>query len=150
MNLYTLGLLFNSTLDDILLIRKDRPKMGLTKLNGLGGSVDFEDSSILRAFLREVSEESGLTLTCNDVDPFGTIIRNNTDQIEVFVGRTNEIYKAKTIRSTDGKPIEPVDVFNVSEILTDYAPQCETLLVTLIRIYLNHQSAKVSITLNDC
>lgn len=59
MKKYTLGFIFNSTLDKVLLIHKLRPEWQLGKLNGLGGKVEEGENS-LTCITREILEESGL------------------------------------------------------------------------------------------
>lgn len=64
---YVLGLLFGPRYggtDEVLLIRKKRPQWMRGKLNGIGGHVE-EDESSVTAMAREMKEETGLVWTPN-------------------------------------------------------------------------------------
>src|SRR4051812_30440104 len=59
---YTLGFVFNSTLDKVLLIHKLTPAWQNGKVNGPGGKVEGDDNGdILKSIVREIKEETDLT-----------------------------------------------------------------------------------------
>lgn len=151
MNLYTLGLLFSSNCEHILLIKKNRPNMGLMKLNGLGGEVESDDLSPLRGFLREVSEESGLSFAPEDVNHFGSVIlTDKNSQIEVYTISSDDIYNGKTIKYKDtSKPHETIAIHRVEEVLNEYPLESEKLLRDLVSIYMDFPTAFVKLTIND-
>lgn len=75
---YVCGFAFNSSMTEVLLIRKNRPEWQKGFLNGVGGHIEDGETSI-EAMLREFKEEAGLdTISENWTsliilsDPFGS------------------------------------------------------------------------------
>ena len=60
MKKYTLGFIFNSSMDKVLLVHKLSPEWQRGKLNGLGGKLEPGEGG-LDCIVREVREESGLS-----------------------------------------------------------------------------------------
>lgn len=58
---YVLGFAFSAHLERVLLIRKNRPKWQMGKLNGLGGHIESESKYV--AMVREFKEECGCDTT---------------------------------------------------------------------------------------
>ena len=56
---YTVGFVFNATLDRVLLMHKLKPEWQAGKLNGLGGKIE-EGEDALACIVREIQEESNL------------------------------------------------------------------------------------------
>jgi len=59
MKKYVVGLCFNSAMDSIVLIRKNRPKWQRGLLNGVGGHIEDGEAAIT-AMVREFREETGV------------------------------------------------------------------------------------------
>lgn len=62
MTYFCLGFLFSRSLDQVLLIRKNRPAWQAGKLNGIGGKIEPNETPI-EAMRREFWEEAGLSIT---------------------------------------------------------------------------------------
>ena len=78
----TVGFIFNWDLDEVLLIRKNRPVWQSGLLNGIGGHFEEPDKGdAIECWLREVREECGLVLPYREVVEVGTInvIQNRFD-----------------------------------------------------------------------
>ncbi len=59
---YTLGFIFNNTLDKVLLIHKLTPAWQNGKVNGPGGKVESDDNDdSIKCIVREIKEETDLT-----------------------------------------------------------------------------------------
>jgi 8-oxo-dGTP diphosphatase len=56
---YCLGFLFSKSLDRVVLIKKNKPDWQAGKLNGIGGKIEGDESSV-EAMVREFAEETGL------------------------------------------------------------------------------------------
>ena len=56
---YVAGFLFDEPLENVILIRKNRPKWQAGKLNGVGGKVEAMETNIA-AMNREFKEEAGI------------------------------------------------------------------------------------------
>lgn len=59
MKTYTLGFIFDATLENVLLIQKQRPAWQAGKLNGVGGKLE-ENETLTQCIAREVNEEASL------------------------------------------------------------------------------------------
>ena len=58
---YVCGFIFDAPRENVLLIRKKRPDWQAGKLNGIGGEIEDDESSVL-AMMRECKEECGLSI----------------------------------------------------------------------------------------
>jgi|LakMenEpi08Oct12_1017439.scaffolds.fasta_scaffold06618_1 8-oxo-dGTP diphosphatase len=74
---YVVGFLFNESLDQIALIRKEKPDWQRGKINGIGGKIE-ENESPEQAMRREFNEEAGL-----DVENWKKFITLNGDDFVV-------------------------------------------------------------------
>ncbi len=62
---YVCGFAFNKSESKVVLIRKEKPKFQKGKLNGVGGKIEHQEST-LDAMVREFREETGVhTITSN-------------------------------------------------------------------------------------
>lgn len=107
---YVLGFIFDQNLDKVLLIKKNRPDFQKGKLNGIGGSIELNETA-LEAMRRETKEECGLDI--KEWVNFGKLFNPNLEyDIELFYTVTNEIYNFKQIED------EKVSIYD----LNDYYP----------------------------
>lgn len=94
MKQYVIGIIFNNTVEKVLLIRKNRPKWQSGRLNGVGGKVEEIESSY-EAMIRECQEECGLLLYN------WLLVDTYTDgvnfTIDYFIIKTPSIEKAETL-----------------------------------------------------
>jgi 8-oxo-dGTP diphosphatase len=72
MQLYSLGLVFDSTCTKVLLMHKTRPDWQKGKLNGIGGKVE-EGEDNLGCMVRETFEETGLLIPPDEWVNFASI-----------------------------------------------------------------------------
>lgn len=109
MKKYTLGFIFNETLDKVLLINKLAPDWQVGKLNGLGGKVE-EGEDGLTCIVREVKEESGLETISEDWEYVCKMYSPDFD-IDTF----SYIYKSdlNNAKSMELEKIEWCDVKNL-------------------------------------
>ena len=70
MNNYVLGFMFDSTHQNVLLIRKNKPEWQAGKLNGIGGKIEPGEQPF-DAMVREFHEETGLIVTRDYWTHFG-------------------------------------------------------------------------------
>lgn len=138
MDLYTLGLMFDPGMQDILLLKKNRPHKGLTKLSGPGGAVDSDDISPMHAFIREVHEETGILLECSEVELVGRVV-NASGQIELFLVKSMKIYQAST--QTD----EEVEIMTLEEMFEERSTEVEDLMGVLINILETYPDARIAL-----
>ncbi len=62
---YTLGFIFNSTLDKVLLMHKLKPEWQKGKLNGVGGKMEAGEDE-MSCIVREVGEETSLSTSAEE------------------------------------------------------------------------------------
>lgn len=104
---YTLGLVFDDQLLNVLLIRKNRPAWQAGKLNGVGGKLEAGETP-LEGMVREFQEETGLATAASQWRPFGRLEADHA-MIHCFKMRTPRIHDA---RSTTDEHLEivPIDL----------------------------------------
>ena len=56
---YTVGFIFDSTLEEVALMEKTHPEWQKGKLNGIGGKVE-DGEIVISCMIREAEEETGL------------------------------------------------------------------------------------------
>ncbi len=102
-NYYVLCFLFGPAFnqqDEVLLIRKKRPRWMRGKLNGVGGKVETPETA-QDALSRIVSKETGLDITGHTMgEPFTTLHFSNTRNI-VFCYTSNRKYTRSAQTMTD-------------------------------------------------
>lgn len=57
---YVAGFLFDEAIENVVLVRKDRPEIMKDKLNAVGGKIEDYDLSPEAAMIREFKEEAGV------------------------------------------------------------------------------------------
>lgn len=113
MKQYVLGLMFNETLEEVLLIKKNRPAEQKGKLNGLGGKINHGEA-LYSAMVREFEEECGLETKPSDWSLIGDF-QSFDYQVFVFKGKSSDILMAET------KTDEHVNIYEVSsDTLANY------------------------------
>ena len=103
---YVVGFLFNSLLDSVVLIEKQRPSWQKGRLNGVGGHVEPGESS-LNAMKREFMEETGVEV--NNWEHFTTLHCKDCC-IDFYRAESNNIGDVKSV--TD----EKVFIYDVKEL----------------------------------
>jgi 8-oxo-dGTP diphosphatase len=84
MKKYVLGFYFLEGTFTVVLIRKTRPSWCRGKLNGLGGSIEPNETPV-QAMVREFKEESGISTTIDQWSPWMVLAGDNW-VMDVFVG----------------------------------------------------------------
>lgn len=96
---YTLGILFDSNLNEVLLIEKQRPEWQKGFYNFPGGKVETDETS-KECIIREFKEETNLDVT--DWLYIGRIINSKNYYVDVFASIHNG--KEEVQQMTDEKP----------------------------------------------
>lgn len=82
MKKFSLGFVFDASLERVLLIHKNRPEWQKGKMNGIGGKVEAGEES-LDCMVRETLEETGLQIDATDWKHFAQI-RDQYGLVEVY------------------------------------------------------------------
>lgn len=107
---YVVGLVFDASNTNVLLVRKNRPNWQVGKLNGIGGKVE-EGETPYEAVVRECEEECGLLLyNWLLVDRFTD---NDSYEVFFFTIQAENIHKAYT------KTDEVVEIFEIVSLFSD-------------------------------
>lgn len=119
--------------NNILLIRKKRPDWQAGYLNGVGGKIEFGETS-REAMTREFQEETGLTIEKHNWIYVCDMINSNTDSSKVtfFTAKLSEI-------KFENKTDEELILVNY-EVMTQYKllPNIKALVeLTLLRLNYN-------------
>ena len=75
MKTYTVGFVFDTKLEQVLLLHKQKPDWQVGKLNGMGGKVEAGESRV-KCMARECREETCLDIPESAWTHFATIINN--------------------------------------------------------------------------
>lgn len=90
MKKYVVGFMFDKSMDEIALIRKNKPEWQAGLLNGLGGKIEANESALF-AMRREFFEESGMATEVDRWKNFCSMSGKNNDserfEIEFFYAR---------------------------------------------------------------
>lgn len=104
---YVVGLIFDESFENILLIRKNRPDWQKGRLNGVGGKVEEQETSY-EAMVRECEEECGLLLYN------WLLVENFSDsdsyEVHFFITQTPSLQKAYS------KTDELIEIHNIKEL----------------------------------
>ena len=104
---YVVGLIFDESFENILLIRKNRPDWQKGRLNGVGGKVEDQETSY-EAMVRECEEECGLLLYN------WLLVENFSDsdsyEVHFFITQTPSLQKAYS------KTDELIEIHNIKEL----------------------------------
>lgn len=109
MKRFTLGFVFTTDLDQVLLIHKTHPEWQAGKVNGLGGKIEESEDS-QSCIVREIKEEAGLVTEKNQWTFIGRMHGPtwNVDVLAcVYTGKTDDAHTQET---------EPVEWFDVDTL----------------------------------
>lgn len=108
MKRYVLGFAFDASLENVALIRKNRPDWQAGYLNGIGGKVEENEDDII-AMIREFREEAGILIEQWDgICDMG----NQQWTVGVYASYYTDLTNLQSL--TD----EKVAIYNVNDILT--------------------------------
>lgn len=110
MKQYTCGFAFNADLDNVALIRKERPDWQRNRWNGIGGHME-DGETPEECMRREFREETSVDLT--KWTHFATL-RNPRGTVYMFYAVNNDIYDAVTM--TD-ETVEVMPIDDLPEVL---------------------------------
>lgn len=123
---YVVGFAFSANFKSILLIEKQKPPRQVGLLNGIGGKIEINESSI-HAMIRECKEEAGVDLPWKWVG----LIKGHDFKCHLFSCATDDIYKAKQMEAEIIK-IRIIDTLIGSNLIVDnlnfIVPYCEHVL----------------------
>ncbi len=105
---FVTGFLFNSALNQVVLIKKNKPKWMAGKLNGVGGKIE-EGESPIEAMQREFLEEAGATVIF--WNPFAVLTNKNNDHtIHYFVSVSSQLMLTDVVETMTPEEIVIRDV----------------------------------------
>ena len=83
MQSYVVGFSFSCDLEDVILLKKNRPVWQAGRLNGVGGKIEPNESP-LSAMQREFAEETGIVTKNDDWNPYVRLSGTVYDSAELF------------------------------------------------------------------
>lgn len=110
---YVVGFMFSSDLQKIVLIEKQKPEWQKGFLNGVGGSIEFEEN-VYDAMVREFFEETGVSTRKIDWWNF-CIVYDEKKDISLYLFRCHyhsDFHKVKSME------FEKIDIYDCSDLLT--------------------------------
>jgi 8-oxo-dGTP diphosphatase len=119
---YVLGYAFDSKLQHVILIRKNKPEWQKGKLNGVGGKIEKDDASPVHAMIREFKEETGASSTTTDWKFFLQMnIGGNEGQPDVKKSTIYVFYAilpATVLNDVQSMEAEQVGLYKINRIWT--------------------------------
>ena len=95
MTRYVLGFMFNANLDQVLLLRKARPRWQVGRLNGVGGRIEGGERAF-DAMVREFREETGIVTVDQNWLMFAEMRRDGQFEVECFA-TVGQVCEARTV-----------------------------------------------------
>lgn len=125
---YVAGLMFSEDRTKVALVRKNKPDWQKGLLNGIGGKIELEDSTMCHgdaiftssknAMIREFKEETGVDF--DDWNLFLNMNGNNTDEqksefsVDFYRCFTNKVFDCKTMED------EEIEIHDVTALSFNY------------------------------
>lgn len=115
MKRYVVGFLFSPDKSKVVLIKKERPEWQKGLLNGVGGHVEDNETSI-QAMIREFDEETGVRI--NNWELFHSSTTNEGQILVRFFRATS--YRTKDVETTTDERVICTDVSDLNLYRTVY------------------------------
>jgi 8-oxo-dGTP diphosphatase len=131
MKKYSLGFIFNSAGNEVLLIHKNNPDWQKGKVNGIGGKIEIGESSV-ECIIRETKEETGLDTNNEDWIHFGQIINGDKSTSQLFY----YIYPGVTSDATTQED-EEIEWFAVNNLPNNIMSNLSWLIPLALDKHLN-------------
>lgn len=109
---YVLAFLFTPDRDKVWLIRKQKPSWQVGCLNGIGGKLLDPDEPPIDAIVRELKEETDLTILPEDLYEVGVIKSDYHDQNGFFIS----VYAGTTTAELRTMEIEEVGLYDLNAL----------------------------------
>lgn len=107
---YVVGFMFSEDKKHVALMKKNRPKWQVGKINALGGKVEDYDNDVHVAISREFEEESGIASSPNDWTEFCVLENPGLCHVHFLFTFNDDVYNAKTMED------EEVSIYEVDNL----------------------------------
>lgn len=111
---YVVAFLFTPDFKDVWLIEKEKPAWQKGHMNGIGGKIEKHETPI-DAAIREIKEESDLTIDVNELSYVGHMGGENNDnssfKVTIFTGITDKQLRTMEEEEIYCIPVEKVKAF---------------------------------------
>lgn len=132
---YVLGFAFNVFYSEVVLIEKLKPEWQKGFLNGVGGKIEVNESS-LEAIIREFEEETGVKSNNED---WRYVANLNGEDFSMYVYCSNsiDIRKVKTVEEEIVRVVDlPINNHNVIYNLNWLIPMCIDSEVSCSQVFI--------------
>lgn len=126
---YTVGFVFNKSLDQVFLIHKLSPDWQKGKINGLGGKYETGEDAFT-CISREVEEESGIRINPSDWSKMGELYSNDWS---VDIMAHKYLGKESDARSIEKQRVEWFPVNNLPNNTLNNLPWLIPLCLDIIK-----------------
>lgn len=130
---YVTGFLFSEDLTHVVLLEKLSPHWQKGLLNGVGGKIDKNESSV-QAMVRECEEETGVFISEKNWICFAHLTKPSVFELDVYLAISDLAFSAKTMEK------EQVYTFKISDIPKNIIPNLEWLIPMALDKNLNFES----------
>lgn len=126
---YVLGFVFNTSMTEVVLMRKNRPIEQQGKLNGVGGKVEDGESS-MEAMIRECQEETTLNIDLwKMIGSINDQAVDNTFNVDVYMAVVGNISEASTTTDEEVSviPVSRLGEYELVDNIMDIINRCVSL-----------------------
>lgn len=110
---YVLGFYFNETMDEVVLIEKQKPEWQKGLLNGLGGKIEVPECGE-EAMQREFKEECGINVSASEWVKVAIMSGNDWD-VQVFYYKEKNKQKFEAADSKESEIVITIQVGDITE-----------------------------------
>ena len=108
--IYTATFIFNEFGTNLLLIRKNKPEWQKGFLNAIGGKLEDDDFNTTTCAIREVKEETGISLNEDEIEQFH-IMSHDGNYIYFFKSFTDKVYDYTQMEEEEFVLVDNVDEY---------------------------------------
>lgn len=121
MKKYVTGFMFSKNLEHIVLIKKINPIWQRGLLNGIGGKIEINETSI-DAMVREFTEETGVSTQAADWTCFANVYRPKVYDVDMYFAQSNLAFQVQSVEQ------EEVHIINVNKLPENLIPNLRWLI----------------------
>ena len=125
MQRYVVGFCFDTELEHVAIVKKNRPDYQAGLFNGIGGKIEFREIG-KAAMEREFYEETGVRIDQNTWTHFGDKSDGKNFLVKVYYATSSNVFECKTVEDEEifVVPVADIDQYNFFDDAKDTLTRC--------------------------